>query len=80
MLAESAQAESIPGLEINSDDVRCSHAVTIGNIDPEQVFYLQSRGIDTEAAEKLIVGGFLQTASMRIKDHSIFEIVQAELV
>jgi Fe-S cluster assembly protein SufD len=57
-LTEGAWAESVPNLEIETNDVRCSHASTVGPIDPEQRFYLESRGIPTRIAERLIVLGF----------------------
>ncbi len=57
-LSEGAWAESVPNLEIETNDVRCSHASTVGPIDAEQRFYLESRGIPTPIAERLIVLGF----------------------
>ena len=57
-LGEGAWAESVPNLEIETNDVRCSHASTVGPIDPEQRFYIESRGIPTQVAERLIVLGF----------------------
>jgi Fe-S cluster assembly protein SufD len=68
LMDESAKAESIPGLEILTDDVRCSHGVTMGNIDKDQMFYLQSRGINKKDAENLIVDGFFLSAAKRIDD------------
>ena len=57
-LSEGAWAESVPNLDIETNDVRCSHASTVGPIDPEQRFYLESRGVSPEIAERLIVLGF----------------------
>jgi Fe-S cluster assembly protein SufD len=57
-LSENAWAESIPNLVIENNDVRCSHASAVGPIDEEQRFYLESRGLPTDVAERLIVGGF----------------------
>lgn len=57
-LSDHAWAESVPNLEIETNDVRCSHASTVGPIDEEQLFYLESRGVPTEVAERLIVTGF----------------------
>jgi Fe-S cluster assembly protein SufD len=57
-LAEQAWAETTPNLVIENNDVRCSHASAVGPIDEEQRFYLESRGLPTEVAERLIVGGF----------------------
>jgi len=77
ILGPSAKAESIPGLEIITDDVRCSHGVTMGNIDNDQMFYLQSRGINQEDAEKLIVDGFLSSAVKRMADKGFEEFILA---
>lgn len=57
-LSEGAWAESVPNLDILTNDVRCSHASTVGPVDPEQRFYLESRGVPPEVAERLIVLGF----------------------
>lgn len=57
-LGEGAWAESVPNLDIQTNDVRCSHASTVGPIDPEHRFYLESRGIPTGIADRLIVLGF----------------------
>ena len=57
-LSEDAWAESVPNLEIETNDVRCSHASTVGPVDPEQRFYLESRGVPPTVADRLIVAGF----------------------
>ena len=57
-LSEDAWVESVPNLVIENHDVRCSHASAVGPVDPDQVFYLESRGVPTTAAERLIVAGF----------------------
>lgn len=57
-LSDDAWAESVPNLEIETNDVRCSHASTVGPVDPEQHFYLESRGVPPTAADRLIVAGF----------------------
>jgi Fe-S cluster assembly protein SufD len=56
-LSDDAWAESVPNLEIENNEVQCSHASTVGPIDPEQRFYLESRGVPTDRAERLIVKG-----------------------
>lgn len=66
ILDRKARADSIPGLEILTDDVRCTHGATIGKIDPEQVFYLESRGLPRSDAERLIVEGFFDPIMQRI--------------
>ncbi|MDE0116821.1 MAG: Fe-S cluster assembly protein SufD [bacterium] len=57
-LSEDAWAESVPNLEIENNEVHCNHASAVGPIDSEQLFYLESRGVPTETAERLIVAGF----------------------
>jgi Fe-S cluster assembly protein SufD len=57
-LSAGAWAESVPNLDIRTNDVKCSHASTVGPIDDEQRFYLESRGIPPEVAERLVVLGF----------------------
>ena len=59
LLSKKAHADAIPGLEILANDVRCTHAAAIAQIDPDQVFYLRSRGLRQEVAERLVVEGFL---------------------
>ena len=59
-LSEGARANSVPGLEILADDVRCSHGATVGTVQEEQMFFLRARGIPEIEAEKLIVGGFFE--------------------
>jgi Fe-S cluster assembly protein SufD len=67
LLSEEAKADSIPNLEILSNDpVRCGHAASVGPVDDEQLFYLQSRGIPFEEAERLIVFGFFQEVLDRV--------------
>lgn len=66
ILSKHARADSIPGLEILADDVRCTHGATVGKIDPEQLFYLRSRGIPYSEAERLIVEGFFDPIMQRI--------------
>ena len=66
ILNSDSRADSIPGLEIKADDVRCTHGATVGKIDQDQIFYLLSRGISQEEAEKLIVEGFFDPIMQRI--------------
>jgi len=66
LLSSGARADSIPGLEILADDVRCTHGATVGKIDPELVFYLRSRGISIDEAERLVVEGFFEPIMQRI--------------
>lgn len=80
VLNKAAKVDSIPGLEILTDDVRCSHGVTIKNIDDEQLFYLKSRGIDQEQGEELIVTGFIQQAVARIRSENIKEMISEKFI
>ena len=66
LLSKNARADSIPGLEISADDVRCSHGSTVGKIDAEPLFYLLSRGIPEADAERLMVEGFFDPIMQRI--------------
>ena len=68
LLSAGARAQSIPELEILNKDVRCTHGATVGKIDPKEVFYLSSRGIDPHEAVKLIVAGFVAPIVERVPD------------
>ena len=60
LLDETAEANALPGLEIHANDVKCSHGATTGQIDPEQIYYMRTRGIPTKIAKKLLVYGFFE--------------------
>ena len=60
LLSDRAHADSIPGLEIEADDVRCTHAAAIAQVDAEQLYYLRSRGLGEPEAKRLVIDGFLQ--------------------
>jgi Fe-S cluster assembly protein SufD len=66
VLSEGAKAESIPNLEILANDVQCSHGSTVGPIDDDQLYYLGTRGIAPDAAERLIVLGFFDDVFSRL--------------
>jgi len=66
LLSERARADSIPELEILTDDVSCSHGATVAPVDDEQVFYLQSRGLTATLAVRLIVRGFLESTLAQV--------------
>lgn len=66
ILDDQARADSIPGLEILADDVRCTHGATVGKLEEEPLFYLQSRGIPREEAERILVEGFFDPIMQRI--------------
>jgi Fe-S cluster assembly protein SufD len=66
VLSEHAKADAIPNLEIENNEVRCGHAASVGPVDEEALFYLQSRGISRKEAERLIVFGFFQEVLDRV--------------
>ena len=66
LLSKTAHADSIPGLEILANDVRCTHGATLGRVDREQLFYLMARGLSRVEAERLIVRGFFQDVLDRV--------------
>ena len=75
VLSKDARADSIPGLEIEANDVRCTHAATVGKLEEEPIFYLMSRGMTRDDAERLLVVGFFDPIMERIP----FEEVRARL-
>jgi Fe-S cluster assembly protein SufD len=79
LLNPAAHAESIPGLEISTDDVKCSHGVTMSSVDKDQLFYLETRGIGETVGKKLIVDGFIRSAISRIKSGELQEYVKENL-
>ncbi len=79
LLSKRAHADAIPGLQIEADDVACTHAAAIAQIDPEQLFYLTSRGLDAEQAGELIVGGFLAELVERIPAGPVADALAAAL-
>ena len=79
LLSKTAHADSIPGLEILANDVRCTHGATLGQVDRDQLFYLMTRGLNRSEAERLIVRGFFQDALDRVKLEPVREALAAAL-
>jgi Fe-S cluster assembly protein SufD len=73
VLSDAARADSIPGLEILADDVRCTHGATVGKLEMEPLFYLKSRGIPQAEAEKIVVEGFFDPIFQRIPFEGVRE-------
>jgi FeS assembly protein SufD len=73
VLSEGSRADSIPGLEILADDVRCTHGATVGKLEAEPLFYLKSRGIPQAEAEKIVVEGFFDPIFQRIPFEGVRE-------
>jgi Fe-S cluster assembly protein SufD len=74
-MSEDAEANSMPGLEINADDVKCSHGSTSSQISEEEIFYLRARGIDPVRARQLIARGFSVEVIERLGDEKVEEMV-----
>ncbi|MEY3266625.1 MAG: hypothetical protein RJA15_1071 [Actinomycetota bacterium] len=75
-LSEGAWAESVPNLEIETNEVKCSHASTVGSVDEDQRFYLESRGVPPEIAERLIVFGFFNEVLDRLPKSADVEMLR----
>ena len=71
MLSDEAEANSMPGLEILADRVRCSHGATSGELNQDELFYMMARGIPPQKAAKLIVRGFFETVLRRLEEPSL---------
>ena len=79
LLSNEAKAETIPMLEILADDVQCKHGASIGPIDDEQTFYLMSRGVPREAAQRLIVMGFIEPIIQQVPFAPLQERLRQEI-
>lgn len=79
LLSQGATADSIPMLEIEADDVRCTHGVAVGPVDEEQAFYLMTRGLSRPEAERLIVEGFFDQIFCRIPAEDLRELLLGEV-
>jgi Fe-S cluster assembly protein SufD len=79
LLTKKAHADAIPGLEILANDVRCTHAAAIAQIDPEQLYYLRSRGLPLERAKRLVIEGFLEATVERFEEGFVREAVAGAL-
>jgi Fe-S cluster assembly protein SufD len=73
LLGRKSHADAIPGLEIAANDVRCTHAAAIAQIDPEQLFYLRSRGLGLNASRRLVIEGFLAELVTRFEEGPVRE-------
>ena len=83
ILNDGAQADSIPGLMIDADDLKCSHGATVGNVDPEQLFYLRTRGLSEADSRKVLILGFYDEVADRIPyeflRNRVHEIIEEKL-
>jgi Fe-S cluster assembly protein SufD len=80
VLSDQARADSIPGLEILADDVRCTHGATVGKLEAEPLFYLKSRGLPQKEAERLVVEGFFDPIMQRIPFEGVRERFQEAIL
>jgi Fe-S cluster assembly protein SufD len=79
LLSPEAHADAIPGLEILADDVRCTHAAAIAQVDKDQLFYLTSRGLDAADAKSLIIEGFLESLVERLAEGPVRDSISEAL-
>ena len=79
LLSKRAHADSIPGLEIQANDVRCTHAAAVAQVDPEQLFYLRAHGMPEADAKRLVIEGFLAALVERFEPGPVREILGAAL-
>jgi Fe-S cluster assembly protein SufD len=79
VLSDKAMATSIPMLEIDNNDVRCTHGATVGPVDPDHMFYLRSRGIPEPTAKRMLIQGFFGAVLERIPFEHARNLVEAEL-
>lgn len=79
MLSDTAESNSLPGLEIQANDVRCTHGATSARIPAEQEFYLQSRGIDPKNAHELLVAGFFEEVLNKLENEELHAVLTSLL-
>ena len=80
LLSKKAHADAIPGLEILANDVRCTHAAAVAQIDKEQLFYLRSRGLDQASSTRLVIEGFMAELVERFEEGPMREALGTALV
>ena len=76
LLSKEAEADSLPGLEILANDVKCTHGATTSRLDQEELFYLLSRGIDKKSAESLISLGFIEEILGKVQDEALSQTIR----
>jgi Fe-S cluster assembly protein SufD len=79
LISKRAHADAIPGLEIQANDVRCTHAAAVAQVDPEQLFYLRSHGLREEVAKRLVIEGFLAALVERFQQGPVREVLAKTL-
>jgi Fe-S cluster assembly protein SufD len=79
LISKRAHADAIPGLEIQANDVRCTHAAAVAQVDPEQLFYLRAHGLEDEVAKRLVIEGFLSALVERFEQGPVRDRLAAAL-
>ncbi|HEX3802242.1 MAG TPA: Fe-S cluster assembly protein SufD [Solirubrobacteraceae bacterium] len=79
LISKRAHADAIPGLEIQANDVRCTHAAAVAQVDPEQLFYLRSHGLPEAEAKQLVIEGFLSALVERFEVGPVRDVLAAAL-
>jgi Fe-S cluster assembly protein SufD len=79
LIGKRAHADAIPGLEIQANDVRCTHAAAVAQVDPEQLFYLRTRGLREDVAKRLVIEGFLSALVERFEEGRVRDVLAATL-
>ncbi len=79
MLSKNAKTYTVPSLEIEADDVKAGHAATMGKVDEELLFYLQTRGVNKSEAEEMLIQSFMETDLEKIPDEEIRKILAEEI-
>lgn len=79
LLSENGEVDTKPQLEIHADDVKCSHGTTVGKIDPNQLFYLRSRGIDQHRARQMICLGFAEQVLSHLDDEAVHDYAYGQI-
>jgi Fe-S cluster assembly protein SufD len=79
LLSDDAEANSMPGLEILADEVKCSHGATSGELNAEELFYLEARGIPRKVGRRMVVMGFFDSLLERIGDEALRKYLSEEV-
>jgi Fe-S cluster assembly protein SufD len=79
LISKRAHADAIPGLEIQANDVRCTHAAAVAQVDAEQLFYLRSHGLPEAQAKRLVIEGFLSALVERFEQGPVRELLAGAL-
>jgi Fe-S cluster assembly protein SufD len=79
LISKRAHADAIPGLEIQANDVRCTHAAAVAQVDQEQLFYLRSHGLPESVAKRLVIEGFLAALVERFEQGPVREVLAGTL-